>query len=80
MPKSEAQLKAIFKRIDKDNSGFITVEDLEEVFAKAKGKGAFFAKQRMIAEFKAHDLDGDGKTTEDEFIKSYMKNQEVDDE
>ena len=83
MPKSEDDLKAIFARIDKDGSGFITVEDLDLVFARAKNKhtgvlskGAQKAKDRMIAEFKEHDLNGDGKTSEDEFVKSYMKNQE----
>lgn len=66
------------KRIDKDGSGFITKEDLDLVFAKAKGKGALAAKERMIADFKAHDLNGDGKTSQKEFIESYMKNQAVD--
>ena len=85
MPASEEQLKARFKKMDKDESGFITEAELKLCLAELPGgrrseEAQAKLEERMLALLKATDLNGDGMTTEKEFIASYMKIQEAKDD
>merc|ERR1712151_32004 len=59
-------LEATFKRFDKDNSGFITLSDLQKVFGPSFDTKQF---EKLIREV---DTNGDGKIEVAEFI-SFMR-------
>jgi Ca2+-binding EF-hand superfamily protein len=60
------EIKEAFAYFDKDNSGFITVDELGEVMSKM---GRHFSKTDLDRMIRTVDTDGNGKIEINEFAK-----------
>ena len=62
---SDEEFEAAFKRVDRDNSGFITSNEVEELLFETYGYPALEEEVKMFME--DFDTNGDGKVSFEEF-------------
>lgn len=63
---TEEQLWSLFKKFDVDNSGSITVENLQEAFNRL-GMATRISHNEIAEMMRIHDIDQSGKISFDEF-------------
>ncbi|KAK3275742.1 calcium-dependent protein kinase [Cymbomonas tetramitiformis] len=72
-------LSELFKAFDKDNSGSITLAELEDGLSKmAKQGGASLTESQVKALMESADVDGDGTISYEEFIASTLHMNKLD--
>lgn len=74
---TEAKLLTLFKSFDLDNSGFITLENLQGAFKKF---GNTVSKSELSRVLEQHDVAKDGRLSYDEFQRMLTENHEEDSE
>ena len=66
------ELRAMFMVVDKDNSGFITADEVKKLI-KDSGHGADVTDAEIEELVKACDDNGDGQISFEEFVKNLVQ-------
>ena len=66
------ELRAMFMAVDKDNSGFITADEVKKLI-KDSGHGADVTDAEIEELVKACDDNGDGQISFEEFVKNLVQ-------
>ena len=78
--KPETKLSWVFRMIDKDNSGVVSLAEIVEVFAalyRNEGIDMNLAIERATSVFRWFDADNNGEVTAEEFIGLCSENQDL---